>query len=245
MTGGNQRLSARGAHELTIEDLRGVLLGDNSDVRAQFLSHFGQLINDFVSHSDRTYDRLRAFGRAVAADDRAAWTEAFLFSAFNSSLTSCHLLVSGFPIPAGNLMRHYGESCAMALLCSHHAIDVFQRINADPAKFPVDSAVQTVRKRRNAELLRVNADAWSVFQSITRWYDTYSHATVFTLATQAKLSERGQAFLGGGFDEFKLDGYRKELTIRVSSMDRLYDMINAAERNVQAAQSAHERRRAQ
>lgn len=73
----------------------------------------------------------------------------------------------------------------MALLCSHPAIDVFQRIEADVRRFPVSSAVQMVRKRRNAELLRVNTDAWSVFQAITKWYDAYSHATVFSLATQS------------------------------------------------------------
>jgi len=234
---GHEPSTHRGFQDLTIEDLRGVLFGDNADVRAQFLNHFGQMLDDFLSHAVRAYSRLQAFGRGVAADRRAAWCEAFLFSAFNSSLTSCHLLISGFPTPAGNLMRHYGESCAMALLCSHRAIDVFQRLDADPARFPVDSAVQTVRKRRNSELLRVNTDAWSVFQSITGWYDTYSHATLFSLATQAKLSNRGQIFVGGGFDEFKLDGYRRELTIRVSSMDHLRDMIAAVERNVNAAQS--------
>lgn len=129
----------------------------------------------------------------------------------------------------------------MALLCSHPAIDVFQRIDADPRRFPVNSAVQTVRRRRNSELLRVNADAWSVFQSITRWYDAYSHATVFSLATQAKLSDKGRIFVGGGFDEFKLDGYRKELAIRVSSMNYLHDMVAGVERNVKAAQSSDEK----
>lgn len=242
MTTGDERLSGGGVHDLTPEDLRGVLLGDNADVRAQFLNEFGQLVSDFLSAAYRTYGRLQAFGRSVALEHRAAWTQAFLFSAFNSSLTSCHLLISGFPIPAGNLMRHYGESCAMALLCSHRGINVFERLDADPTKFPVDSAIQIVRRRRNAQLLSVNTDAWSVFQSITRWYDDYSHATVFSLATQAKLSHQGQAFLGGGFDEFKRDSYRRELIIRVSSMDRLHDIINAVERNVKAVQSDDDRR---
>src|SRR6266478_4234029 len=98
MTSGPEKLSGRGAHELTPEELRAVLLSDNADVRAQFLNDFGQLINDFLSHANGAYSRLRVFARAVAADHRAAWTEAFLFSAFNNSLTSCHLLISGFPI---------------------------------------------------------------------------------------------------------------------------------------------------
>lgn len=236
-TEGHETSTHRGAQDLTVEDLRAVLLGDNADVRAQFLNHFQELIDDFLVRAATAYARMQAFTRSVTADRRAAWSEAFLFSAFNSSLTSCHLLISGLSIPAGNLMRHYGESCAMALLCSHQAIDVFARLDANPAMFPVDSAVQAVRKRRNAELLSVDTDAWSVFQSITRWYDTYSHATVFSLATQAMLSERGKAIVGGGFDEFKRDSYRKELTIRVSSMDRLHDITEAVERNVRAAQN--------
>ena len=129
----------------------------------------------------------------------------------------------------------------MALLCSHPAIDVLGRLEADPRRFPVSSAVQTVRRRRNSALLRVNADAWSVFQSISRWYDGYSHATVFSLATQAKLSDGGQIFIGGGFDEFKLEGYRKELVIRVNSMNWLHDMIAGVERNVKAAQGSGEK----
>ena len=157
-TEGHETSGHRGAQDLTVEDLRAVLLGDNADVRAQFLNHFGEMINDFLSHAVRAYGRLQAFGRGVVLDRRAAWSEAFLFSAFNSSLTSCHLLISGLPTPAGNLMRHYGEACAMALLCSHRAIDVLQRLDANPAGFPVDSAVQTVRKRRNSELLRLNTE---------------------------------------------------------------------------------------
>ena len=228
--------------DLTLEDLRTVLLGDNADVKAQFLRHFAEMIDVFLSHAVRAYSRMQTFARGVALDRRAGWSQAFLFSAFNSSLTSCHLLVSGLPAPAGNLMRHFGEACAMALLCSHSAIDVLQRLDADPARFPVHSAVQTVRKNRNSKLLKLDTNAWSVFQSITQWYDTYSHATVFSLAAQAKLSQRGQVFVGAGFDEFKLDGYRGELSIRVSSMQRLYDMVVAVEQNVKAAQGHGEQR---
>jgi hypothetical protein len=133
-------------------------------------------------------------------------------------------------------MRQYGESCAMAMLCSHQGIGVFPRLDAAPQAFRVDSAMSMVREPRNAELLSVDPVAWSNFQSITSWYNAYSHASVFGLATLAKFSERGQAILGGGYDEFKRDGYRRELTIRVSSMDRLHDITEAVERNIKIAQ---------
>ena len=231
-------MAHRGTEDLMIEDLRGVLFGDNADVRERFLKHFDQVISDFLKGAVRAYGRLQAFARDVAPDRRATWSQAFLFSAFNSSVTSCHLLISGFSVPAGNLMRHYGESCAMALLCSHPAIDVFQRLEADPKKFSVSSAVQTVRRRRNSALLRLNAEAWSAFQSITQWYDVHSHATVFSLAMQVQLNDRGRAFIGGGFDEFKLEGYQKELSIRVSSMNWLHDIVVGVEQHVKAAQGS-------
>ena len=62
---GHEPSTHRGFQDLTIEDLRGVLFGDNADVRAQFLNHFGQMLDDFLSHAVRAYSRLQAFGRGV------------------------------------------------------------------------------------------------------------------------------------------------------------------------------------
>ncbi len=134
-------------------------------------------------------------------------------------------------------MRHYGEAAAMALLCSHHAIDVVERLNKEPGKFSVADAVQRVQKQRNVELLKVNKEAWRTFEDITKWYDNYSHASVFSLATQTIFSQPGAVILGSGFDDDKQDGYRKELGLRVSSMTRLYELIEGVEQNVKDAQS--------
>ncbi len=71
---------------------------------------------------------LKQFTKSVSADQRAAWVEMFLFAAFNSVLTSAHLLLSGFLIPSGNLMRQFGEACAIAMLASHRKINMLERL---------------------------------------------------------------------------------------------------------------------
>jgi len=159
------------AYQLDRSTLEATLLADNAGVRSRFHEVFPDLIQQFVDQSDRVFGQLRSFGRALIRDLRAAWVETFVFSAFNSAFTSCHLLLSGFPIPAGNLMRHYAEASAMALLCSHHAIDVVKRLDEDPTKFPVQKALQLVRKPRNVGLLKISAQGWASFEVISKWYD--------------------------------------------------------------------------
>jgi hypothetical protein len=225
------------AHLFSRNDLEAILLSDNAGVRSRFQQHFADLIQQFLDESERACRHVLSFGRGLKPDLRAAWTEAFVFSAFNSSLTSCHLLISGFPIPSGNLMRHYGEAFAMALLLSHHAIDVAQRFDRAPTKFPVHNAVQLVRKRRNTEFLRIDAQGWRSFEAIAKWYDDYSHASALSLATQTMLGKPGGRILGGEFDDYKLAAYRKELGLRVSSMARLCDLIAAVETNLKVSQT--------
>ncbi len=226
-----------GIYQFKRSDLETILLTDNSEVRSRFQESFADLIQRFLDESDRVCTQLRAYGDTLAPDLRAAWVEAFVFNAFNSAFTSCHLFISGFPIPAGNLMRHYAEASAMALLCSHHAIDVVRRFNQDPTRFPVQDAVQLVRKRRNTELLKINAQGWASFEVISKWYDKYSHVTALSLATQTMLTAPGCAILGSEFDRGKREEYRKELMLRVSAMARLCELSVAVQGYVRSAQA--------
>jgi hypothetical protein len=228
-------MAYEGAYRFERKDLEAALFSDNVVVRAQFQEHFGDLIGQFLDEAERAVDGLRSFSRTLTGDIRAAWVEAFLFNAFNCLFTSCHLLISGFQVPAGNLMRHYGEASAMSLLCSHHAIEVVRQLDRDPRKYPVHKAVHRVR--RYAKALKIRSEGWDTFEAISKWYDQCSHATAFSLATQAVLGSPGQVVLGGEFDEAKRAAYRKELALRVSAMNRLVDLAAAVEQNVRVAQA--------
>lgn len=227
-------MTREGAYRFGRGDLEATLFADNARVHARFREAFPDLIQQFLDESDRVCTELRRFGDTLARDVRAAWVEAFVFSAFNSSFTSCHLLISGLPIPAGNLMRHYAEASAMALLCSHHAIDVVTRLDAEPTQFPVQKALQLVHKPRNTALLRIDGKAWKSFEAISKWYDDYSHASVLSLATNTMRAAPGCVILGGEFDDGKMAQYRKELKLRVSAMSRLCDVAVAVQENTKA-----------
>ena len=216
---------------LSVEEVRVILFSGNDETRQKFRQHFGSEIDNFVSEIVRAYNRLQEMPSRVPYDKRSAWVDEYLFTAFNSLLTSFHLLISGFNIPAGNLMRHYGEATAMGLLLSHRQIDTFDLLEKQ-LRFPVQKAVNTVKKRRNAQLLGVNQRGWEKFIEITSFYDEYSHPSVFAAASTHVFSSPSSRQIGGEFDLEKKGAYQKELRLAVSEAKRLYETIEVAEHHL-------------
>jgi len=216
---------------LTADDVRIILFSGNEDTRNKFLQHFREEIDNFVSEIARSYNRLQEMPPRVRHEKRSAWVDEFLFAAFNGLLTSFHLLISGFNIPAGNLMRHYGEATAMALLLSHRQINTFDILEKE-FRFPVQNALNMVKKKRNTQLLKVNQQGWERFIEITSFYDQYSHPSVFAAASTHVFSSPGSRQIGGEFDLEKKDAYQKEIRLAISAAKRLYETIEVTEHHL-------------
>jgi len=216
---------------LSAEDIRAILFSGNEDTRKKFLQHFGSEIDSFVSEIERSYNRLQEMPPRVRHDKRSAWVDEFLFAAFNSLLTSFHLLISGFNIPSGNLMRHYGEATAMALLLSHRQINTFDLLEKN-FRFSVQKALNIVKRNRNAQLLGVSEQGWEKFIEITSFYDQYSHPSVFAAASTHIFSLPGSRQVGGEFDLEKKDYYQKEIRLTISAAQRLYETIEVVEHHL-------------
>jgi hypothetical protein len=120
-------------------------------------------------------------------------------------------------IPAGHLMRQYGEATAMALLCSSPDLDTFSRLEQSPGEFPAHDSLRLVNRRRTRALLDISADAWQEFMVISGFYDKYSHASELALASQFMFSRSGWLAIGGEFDDAKRPQYQIELRRRVSA----------------------------
>src|SRR5690242_15037331 len=101
------------------EQIRALILDDHRRTRANFMALLGPELDIAIAACTGAYNTWIEFDRSVAYDPRTAMVATFCYTAVNSLLTSLHLLVSGLVVPSGNLMRHYGEAVAMALLCSH------------------------------------------------------------------------------------------------------------------------------
>src|SRR5437867_13426794 len=89
------------------------VFGSNAAVQAQFQAEFSAEIERAVQGIAAAHRALDLFRARLAGSVQTATLELFFHSAVNSVLCSVHHLVSGFPIAAGNQMRHYTESVAM------------------------------------------------------------------------------------------------------------------------------------
>jgi hypothetical protein len=205
-----------------------VLYGDK-ETRNHFIQNFGTEIEQFIRSISQVYERITKLDSTVPQTMRSAWAWMFLYNAFNNLITSFHFLISGFVAPSGNLIRQYGESIAMALLCSHPLINVFDRFNSDPGKFPVNKALSTASKKQNARLLNLKRGGWEGFQEITKWYDYYSHASPVSIAHLHPFDKPDQMVLGCEFDSIKVDVYKDEIRRRISACGLLLETVEQVE----------------
>lgn len=216
---------------LSIEKARAILFSGNEEARQNFLQHFGPEINNFASEIVKSYNRLQEMASRVPYDRRSAWVDEYLFAAFNSLLTSFHLRISGFNIPAGNLMRHYGEATAMALLLSHRQINTYDLLDKS-LQFSVQKAPNMVMRTNNRQLLGMDQEGWKQFVEINSFYDKYSHPSIFAVASTHVFSAPGARQIGGGFDLEKKEAYQKEVRLAVSAAQQLFETIKVAEHHL-------------
>jgi hypothetical protein len=218
-------------HQVTCEEIRTVLFSGNQRVRDDFNGHFSPGIDNFIILMAKAYARIGEIEAKVPHDDRSAWTWRFLLGAFNNLLTSFHLLISGFLVPAGNLMRHYGEASAMALLCSHRRINTFDVMMKNPDNFPYHKALDLVERKQNTKCLEIDPEGWRTFKEITEFYSNLSHASMFSLGATHVFAEGGVQ-IGSEFDSAKLREYQKEIGLALSAAMRLYETVLAAEKHL-------------
>jgi len=208
-----------------------VLYGDK-ETKNHFIQNFGAEIEQFIRSIFQVYERIAKLDSTVPQTMRSAWARMFLYYAFNNLVTSFHFLVSGFIVPSGNLIRQYGESIAMALLCSHPLINIFDRFNSDPTKFPVHKALSIASQKQNARLLNLNRGGWQGFQEITKWYDYYSHASPISIAHLHPFDKPDQMVIGCEYDPVKVGFYKDEIRRRISACNRLFETVEQVERHL-------------
>lgn len=197
--------------------LRQLLFSDGEAVRQQFCERFPDLVEQLIDGLWEAFQQYRELDALVAQDKRLATVVAFYYTALNSLFTSGYLLLIGLLVPAGNLMRHFGEAVAMALLCCDARLDAYDRFTAGLETFPITSAVDRVNRKRTQEILEVDAAAWASFRELTKFYDKYSHASFLSVASQFMFDRPGFLAFGGEFDPSKHDSYHVELTRRTTA----------------------------
>ncbi|WP_244122599.1 hypothetical protein [Burkholderia multivorans] len=214
------------------------VLDDDRGVKAQFAQALDGELRQLADALAACFRLQPALNEAAnrAGTVRTALVAAFVFGVLDDVLTSSKVLVAGKLLASGNLMRQVIEGIAIAALCSTDELLIINTKNSVPVMARYWEKLAAGDKRTqghravaqlklNAAALGFNADAVGRMERAKDRYNGFSHAGPFSIAARVALHEPGVAFVGGHFDEAKLDGYRAELRERISLCGVLPDFM--------------------
>jgi len=207
------------------------LTSDNSEVRAEYLKHFGAEVSSFTDAISDAFLKWRALDNEVKGNERRAHVSALVYSAITLQILSMKLFLSGCLIPAGNLQRQVLETIALALLCSGKETGVLDRYMAN--EYFSNKAVADVQN--HAQTLKLHEDALETLKRARDFYHKYSHPNLLTIAVHTSFSSAGgDLYVGASFDEGKLEQYRKEVAGRVGLSKVFGNFVDGVTQNVSA-----------
>ncbi len=208
--------------------ISGEVIGDNSEVRQNFITYFNEQISKFIESMSNAYFNWKNFDFNIGTDEKKAYISALIYSAINAHIVSLKIFLSGYMIAAGNLQRQVIETLAIALLCSDSSLDIVDRYMND--KYSTNKAVRDVL--RKFKKLNLNKDALQVLEHAYLFYHDYSHPSKLSLASLISFSEKGKLYLGASFDIGKINEYTKEINSRVSLANIFDNIVDGIRINV-------------
>jgi len=211
-------------------------------VHEEFRERHGDMIERAVRGITLAHDNLDLFRKRTPNEPRSATLELLFHAAINAVLCATHHLVSGYPTSAGNMLRHYTEAVAMALLCLDRTSGVFEQFSSNMKDFPVHSAPTKLRqtKRRHAlkELIAFDEQAWETVLSLNQVYDSLSHASALSLAHLQRFDTDNVMILGGEYDTAKDDAYAKDLGRCATAAESLAHLLSVVTATLYPAERA-------
>ncbi len=204
--------------------LKRIVTSGNLIPRKQFKQLFDKEINEFVKNIHEAYKLYKPIDKECKNDKRKGYPAVFIYNALHNLVCSFNLLMCGYIVPSGNLMRQFHESAAMAILLSSRKLTYFEKFSKDIKNFKVYQAPLFVKQ--NLARLNINKEGWDNFEKNRSFYHKYSHPTVLSLYSLAALDERDSVVvIGSYFDRGKIKEYRKEIENRIDAASCLKNII--------------------
>lgn len=217
---------------LTFDALRQIVFDSNAEPQAKFLADWTPHIDEAIQSIVEAYSQLQIFRKSLEGDLRIATVERFLHSCIYSLVAALHHLVSGYPVAAGHMMRHFYESFAMVALCVDPASQVLEEFTKDRRRYRVDQAPNRLRRPKQAERLKslvgFDVEGWGAHLDKNTDFGGRSHATALTLAFQGMLETENLFVLGGEYDHAKANAYEADLVRIRAGGENLTEFTSAA-----------------
>ena len=154
--------------------------------------------------------------------------------AIHNVVSSVALLVSGYPVPAGNSMRQYVEALAMALLFSDESLTYYERFQANRMHFNASTAPDKLRIKKVGKSIQrrldITSDGWDTLIATRDFYHKHSHNSVVAREYLMDWRSGFGAVLGAHYDPEKRDFYETELRGRHTALRALESVVEVFDR---------------
>ena len=221
------------------------LFHDNLEVLNEFSGRFSKEILEFAELFSEAYKKYLELNHLIreTENEQKAYVAGLTYLLLDNLLTSVKLFIMGYEIPSGNLMRQVIESVALATLCSlKNKIQISTKKNKTKDihfytsfinhKKEAESFLALKHLEANYDSLGINEHAISALKQTRTFYHHFSHPGEFSLASTISFKKTGKLFIGGSFDNGKMEEYKKELLLRLNFCKILPNIISGLIYNV-------------
>lgn len=201
--------------------LKRTVICGNRTSRLQFRKHFEKEIDEFTEllfKAYKLYDGLKS-----DQDNRESLVKLYVFTSIQNLVSAFNIFISGYLIPAGNLMRHFHESVAWAILFSTNKLDFYEKFEKDRSSISYHKGPEYVQ--RHISKLNMQKNGWQTFMEIKKFYNDLSHSSVLAVASNFIFCKNSAIALGSHFDSKKQPVYKKEITRMLSAANILSNVI--------------------
>jgi len=207
---------------LNKNDIKKIVLNNDNDIKNNFVRTFKHDIDLFINTALEVHLLLVELDKKYGKDKTKIHSLAFINNAFQNLICSMSLYILGYPVPSGNLMRHFIESISMTILLIDYKSKYYKDFIKLGSDFKVNDAPFIVN--RNAKTLHINEKGWYILLMKRKFFNLGSHASAFALSNIINFSSQG-IVLGALFDDERNIIYKKDITGKINAAECLKDFV--------------------
>lgn len=223
------------------------LTSPNKEELDQFTKQFPQEIIGFAesfSSAFRKYLELKHYaeknGDETISIDQKDFIAFFCYQILDNLFTSLKTLLLGFQTASGNLMRQVAEGVAVVILfaasseiertCVRNGKKKIQRFNYYEC-FKKDKSYARAHKaisllESNKEIVQISDYGIQLLKILKQHNNKYSHPNFLSTSSFISIGTPGKMYIGGCFDEGKVEWYKQEIDARTQFCMNLPGVID-------------------
>lgn len=216
------------------------LFDSDESVRTQFKNKFAPQAIAFSEAIAPAFGRFPKLSEDGQHSVQTALICGFVHGVLDDLVTSMKLLLTGKLTSSGNLFRQAIEGVCMAVMCSHQGPlhiggkeSIYWKLVESQAK-EIEGNLAARQFLKNWDRLGVDLEGAQQLKTTLEAYHQHSHAGVMAMAYRMELSPNGVIYIGGHFDEAKVNGYQAELLQRIELAKLAVQTIDAVWPQVKA-----------